>query len=72
MKYPAHTFAFRTRAEAERWRDRVRNQPLYREGAFTLSAPDGAVLTAHVVGPNRAGVDMEWPWAVATGARRSK
>lgn len=63
-------FAFQTRVEAEKFRDNIRGLRSWRNGALEVRADYGAVLTAHVVGPNRPGVQLDYPFAVAVGSRR--
>jgi hypothetical protein len=70
-KYEASHFAFRTRREAEAFRDRIRNTQEWHSAGFVVACPPSAVLTAHVVGPNRRGKSPDYPFLVATGCRRT-
>lgn len=65
-------FAFKTREEAVAWRNQIRGQREFKNCSLTIVAPHGAVLTAHVVGPNRRGQDpkSEYLYAVGVGCRR--
>jgi hypothetical protein len=71
-RYHALLLGCPSREEAIRLRDLIRGQRAYACEGFRFDAPDGAVLTAHVVGPNRADVHPDYPYAVAVGCRRQE